>query len=49
MLVTQLGDERFTWGGADLTAAGDARAMDIAALQAVDNHDLGPLVAFARS
>ncbi|MDG9696277.1 hypothetical protein QC281_40250, partial [Streptomyces sp. DH17] len=49
VIVTQLGGQRFTWGGADLQAAGAARATYIAALQAADNHDLGPLIAFARS
>jgi Fic-DOC domain mobile mystery protein B len=49
MLVMQLGGARFTWGSANLQAAGDVRRRYIAALQAADNHDLGPLVAFARS
>jgi Fic-DOC domain mobile mystery protein B len=49
VLTTQLGGKRFTWGGADLGAAGTARATYIAALQAADNHDLAPLIAFARS
>ncbi|NOJ44716.1 mobile mystery protein B [Bradyrhizobium archetypum] len=49
VLIVQLGGQRFTWGGADLQTAGAARATYIAALQAADNHDLGPLIAFARS
>jgi len=49
VLVTQLGGKRFTWGGADLQATGTARATYIATLQAADNHDFGPLLAFARS
>ena len=49
ILVTQLGGQRFTWGGTDLQKAGTARAVYIAALQAADNHDGGPLVIFARS
>lgn len=49
ILVTQLGGQRFTWGGTDLQKAGTARAVYIAALQAADNHDVGPLVTFARS
>jgi Fic-DOC domain mobile mystery protein B len=48
-LITQLGVKRFTWGGADLRAAGTARATYIAALQAADDHDLAPLITFARS
>jgi Fic-DOC domain mobile mystery protein B len=46
---TQLGGGRFTWGGADLRAAGKARDTYIAALKAADNHDFGPLIAFAWS
>jgi len=49
VLITQLGGTRFTWGGADLRAAGTARNNYIAALRAADNHDLAPLIAFARS
>lgn len=49
ILITQLGGQRFSWGGADLQKAGTARAVYIAALQAADNHDLEPLVKFARS
>jgi Fic-DOC domain mobile mystery protein B len=49
VLIVQLSGQRFTWGGADLQSAGAARATYIAALRAADNHDLGPLVAFARS
>ena len=49
MLIERLGGSRFTWGGADLRAAGKARDGYIAALKAADNHDLAPLIAFARS
>src|ERR1700719_3140890 len=49
VLITQLGGKRFTWGGSDLRAANSARDIYIAALKAADNHDLGPLIAFARS
>jgi hypothetical protein len=49
VLITQLGGKRFTWGGADLRAAGSARDTYIAALKAADNHDLEPLIKFARS
>ena len=48
-LITQLGGARFTWGGADLRAAGKARDTYITALKAADNHDLERLIAFARS
>ena len=49
LLVMSLGGERFSWGSAELPDAGDLRRRYIAALQAADNHDLGPLLAFARS
>lgn len=48
-LITQLGGKRFTWGAADLRAASSVRDFYIAALKAADNHDLRPLIAFARS
>jgi hypothetical protein len=44
-----LGGERFSWGSANLQAAGDVRRRYLAALKAADNHDIGPLLAFARS
>lgn len=49
LLVMSLGGERFSWGSANLQAAGDVRGRYIAALKAADNHDIGPLMAFARS
>ena len=49
VLITQLKGKRFTWGGADLRTASEARAAYIAALRAADNHDLALLIAFARS
>jgi Fic-DOC domain mobile mystery protein B len=49
VLITRLGGSRFTWGGANVQAAGDARRRYIHALHAADGHDLEPLVRFARS
>jgi len=49
VLITQLGGKRFTWGGADLRAYGSARDTCVATLKAADNHDLEPLLTFARS
>jgi Fic-DOC domain mobile mystery protein B len=49
LLVMELGQERLSWGRANLKAAGDVRRRYIAALKAADNHDIGPLLAFARS
>jgi hypothetical protein len=49
LLVMRLGRERFSWGRESLRDAGAVRQRYIAALQSADNHDIGPLLAFARS
>lgn len=49
LLITNQGGTRFSWGGGNLHPHGKARDAYIEALHAADNHDLGPLVAFARS
>lgn len=49
LLVMKLGGEQFSWGRASLRDASDVRQRYVAALQAADNHDIGPLLAFARS
>jgi len=49
LLVMRLGGERLSWGSANLQDAGIVRQRYIAALQAADDHDIGPLLAFARS
>ena len=49
LLVERLGGESFTWGGEGLGDVGQLRARYIAALKAADGHNIGPLVAFARS
>ena len=49
LLAIRLGQPRFSWGGSNLRAPGETRRGYIDALKAVDNHDLGPLIAFARS
>ena len=48
LLVMSLGGDRFSWGSANLQGAGELRRAYITALQAADNHDIGPLLAFAR-
>jgi Fic-DOC domain mobile mystery protein B len=48
-LISQLGGSRFTWGSANLAPASEVRDKYIAALKAADNHDLQPLLKFARS
>ena len=49
LLVMRLGGERFSWGRANLQDASAMRKRYITALQAADKHDIGPLLAFARS
>lgn len=49
LLVMELGQVRFSWGRTNLQRAGDVRRRYIDALRAADNHDIGPLLAFARS
>ena len=49
LLVMRLGRERFTWGSVNLQDAGQVRRRYIDALRAADDHDIGPLLAFARS
>ncbi len=38
----------FTWGSANIIQQGEARKLYIQALQAADQHDMSPLLAFAR-
>lgn len=49
LLAVQLGEERFSWGSANLVAVDETRARYVAALKAADNHDIAALLAFARS
>ena len=49
ILVVRAGQRRFSWGGRSLRAEDETRRAYITALQAADNHDLAPLLAFARS
>jgi Fic-DOC domain mobile mystery protein B len=49
LLITQLGGKRFTWGRTNLITQGQAREQYLAAQYAADSHDIGPLLAFARS
>jgi len=49
LLIERLGGEPFGWGGGSLTDIGKLRAGYVAALRAADRHDIGPLLAFARS
>ena len=49
LLAVQLGRERFTWGSGNLIAADELRHIYMDALRKADDHDIGPLLAFARS
>jgi Fic-DOC domain mobile mystery protein B len=49
LLVMRLGGERFSWGRESLREPGAARARYIEALHAAADHDIGPLLAFARA
>jgi len=48
LLVEKLGRQPFSWGGGSLADVGELRARYVAALRFADNHDIGPLLAFAR-
>jgi Fic-DOC domain mobile mystery protein B len=49
LLIQRLGGEVFTWGGGTLSDVDELRTRYVAALKAADNHDIGPLLEFARS
>jgi Fic-DOC domain mobile mystery protein B len=49
LLAVQLGRPQFSWGSHSITDANVTRAAYIAALRAADEHDLGPLILFART
>ena len=49
LLIERLGGQSFTWGGGSLHDIGELRRQYIDALRAADNHDIDPLIAFARS
>lgn len=49
LLIQRLGGEPFSWGGGSLADVGELRALYVSALRAADNHDIGPLLEFARN
>jgi fido (protein-threonine AMPylation protein) len=49
LLDRELGRSPLIWGRKNLVDAGEMRAHFVAALRAADNHDIGPLLVFARS
>lgn len=49
IIITNIfGKPEFTWGSANIIQQGEARKLYIKALQAADQHDMSPLLAFAR-
>ncbi|MGE8106764.1 mobile mystery protein B [Allorhizobium sp. NPDC080224] len=49
LLIERLGGAPFTWGGGSLANVGELRARYVAALRAADDHNIAPLLEFARS
>lgn len=49
LMIHQLGGARFTWGRENLVEADETRRTYVRALKAADQHDIGPLLDFARS
>ena len=49
LLIERLGGASFSWGGGGLADTGELRRRYVQALRAADNHDISPLLAFARS
>lgn len=49
LLIVQLGGARFSWGDANLAEPAATRRAYVQALKAADEHDISPLVSFARS
>ena len=49
LLVINAGGGRFSWGGAGVDKPAEIRARYIDALRAADQHNIGPLMDFARS
>jgi Fic-DOC domain mobile mystery protein B len=49
LLLKSMSRKRFSWGGTNLVDAEETRKRYIAALQAADGHDIGPLLEFVRS
>ncbi|WP_037070510.1 mobile mystery protein B, partial [Rhizobium sp. CF142] len=48
-LIERLGGERFSWGGGSLADVGELRARYVTVLRTADNHDIAPLLEFART
>lgn len=49
LLIQQLDGQPFSWGSGSLTTVGELRKRYGEALKTADNHDINPLIEFARS
>jgi Fic-DOC domain mobile mystery protein B len=49
LLVQRLGGQPFSWGSGSLKTVGELRKRYVEALKMADNHDIQPLIQFARS
>lgn len=49
LLLRQLNQPRFTWGGKSLTSVNEARKAYVAALRQADQGDIAPLLAFVQT
>lgn len=49
LLIEKLGGQPFTWGGTTLHEIGELRNAYVTALREADQHNMEPLLAFARS
>jgi Fic-DOC domain mobile mystery protein B len=49
LLIEHLGGTCFSWGGGKIMGVSQLRERYVAALRSADAHDIGPLLAFARS
>jgi Fic-DOC domain mobile mystery protein B len=49
LLVQRLGGPPFSWGSGSLKTVGELRKRYVEALKMADNHDIRPLIEFARS
>jgi Fic-DOC domain mobile mystery protein B len=49
LLVQELGGLPFSWGSGSLKSVGELRKRYVEALKMADNHDIKPLIEFARS
>jgi Fic-DOC domain mobile mystery protein B len=49
LLIQRLDGQPFSWGSGSLKTVGELRKQYVEALKAADNHDIQPLIRFARS